>query len=396
MIIQNSTINSSASRRYQSTQSTYVENKTWDNATGTSFTEACSNVIHKSESSASKNGAYCDVPLDQTDSSEHTFNSEEFPSDTLAESPSTVDNELENLMGRFKSYKATSIPTVQERIEMVRDLQQKTLDYLLRILFGDKPEHVRGASQIDRTTSAAEQSADNLVTMEAELLGQTLGTGGHHEYFYYYAEQETTCFETTGTAITADGRELSFNISLEMSRSFTEMASESIDFGQPRLCDPLVINLNTNVASVSDQKFFFDIDADGTEDEISMLGADSGYLALDNNEDGIINDGSELFGTTSGNGFKDLLAHDEDGNGWIDEADSIFNKLKIWSMDENGNSTLIDLIDAGVGAIYLGYENTPFSLNNAENETNAIIQKSGMFLYEDGTAGTVQQMDLAV
>ncbi len=389
-------MNSSASRRYQSTQSSYVENKTWDNATGTTFTEACSTVIHKTESSASKNGAYCDVPLDQIDTSELAFTSENFPSDTLVESSSTVNGELEDLMERFKSYKATSIPTVQEKIEMLRDLQQKTLDYLLRILFGGSSEYVRGANHIDRTTSAAEQSADNPVTMEAELLGQTLGTGGHHESFYYYAEKELTCFETTGTAITADGRELSFNISLAMSRSFTEMASESIDFGQPRLCDPLVINLNTNVASVSDQKFFFDIDADGTKDEISMLGADSGYLALDNNEDGIINDGSELFGTTSGNGFKDLLSHDEDGNGWIDEADSIFDKLKIWSMDENGNSTLIDLKEAGIGAIYLGYENTEFSLKNAENETNAVIQKTGIFLYEDGMSGTVQQMDLAV
>ena len=65
-------------------------------------------------------------------------------------------------------------------------------------------------------------------------------------------------------------------------------------------------------------------------------------------------------------------------------------------MDENGNFTLIDLLKAGVGAIYLGYENTEFSLKNAENETNAVIQKTGLFLFEDGTAGTVQQMDLAV
>lgn len=373
-----------------------MEQSTWDNSAGTSFTEGLSNVVHKTESSASKNGAYCDTPLDLTDMSEHGFSSEGLPAETDSEPPSITSSELEDLMGQFKSYKTTSIPTIQERIEMVRDLKQKTLDYLLRILFGDKPENVRGANYINRTTSAAEQSANNPVTIEAQFLGQAQSTGGHHEYFYYYAERETTCFETTGTAITADGRELSFNISLEMSRSFTEMASESIDFGQPRLCDPLVINLNTNVASVSDQKFFFDIDADGTKDEISMLGADSGYLALDNNEDGIINDGSELFGTTSGNGFKDLLAHDEDGNGWIDEADSIFDKLKIWSMDENGNSTLINLIDAGVGAIYLGYENTQFSLNNAENETNAVIQKTGLFLFEDGTSGTVQQMDLAV
>ena len=181
-----------------------------------------------------------------------------------------------------------------------------------------------------------------------------------------------------------------------MSRSFVEMAEEQIDFGQPRLCDPLVINLNANVASVSDQKFFFDIDADGTQEEISMLNKNSGYLALDHNEDGIINDGNELFGTQSGNGFKDLLAYDEDGNGWIDEADSIFQRLKIWTMDENGTSTLIDLKEANVGAIYLGYENTEFSLKNEAHETNAVIQKTGLFLYEDGTSGTVQQMDLAV
>ena len=396
MIIQTSNLNTSASRRYRSTESTYTEHRNWDNATGTNFTEVCSSVVKKEELSGSKNGAYCDVPLDQIDESEYGFKSEEAPLENVDSNQTVASGELENLMNRFKGYKTTTIPTVQERIEMVRDLQQKTLDYLLRILFGDKPENVRGANHIDRTSTPAEQSANNPVTIEAQLLGENLGTGGHHEYFYYYEETETTCFNTTGTAITADGRELSFNISLEMSRSFVEMASESIDFGQPRLCDPLVINLNTNVASVSDQKFFFDIDADGIKDEISMLGADSGYLALDNNEDGIINDGSELFGTQSGNGFKDLLAYDEDGNGWIDEADSIFKKLKIWSMDENGNSTLIDLLEAGVGAIYLGYENTEFSLKNAENETNAVIQKTGLFLFEDGTSGTVQQMDLAV
>ena len=396
LIIQNSNLNTRASRHYQSVESTYTEHRQWDNAAGTNFTEVCSSVARREERSGSMNGAYSNVPLDQTEDSEYDFRSEDFPSDTLEETPSTVNGELEDLMGQFKSYKATTIPTVQERIEMVRDLQQKALDYLLRILFGDKPSDIRGCNHIDRKSSPAEQSADNPVTMEGELLGQNLGTGGHHEYFYYYAEKEVTCFNTTGTAITADGRELSFNISLEMSRSFTEMASESIDFGQPRLCDPLVINLNTNVASVSDQKFFFDIDADGEKEEISMLGADNGYLALDNNEDGIINDGSELFGTQSGNGFKDLLAYDEDGNGWIDEADSIFDKLKIWSMDENGNATLIDLLEAGVGAIYLGYENTEFSLKNAENETDAVIQKTGLFLFEDGTAGTVQQMDLAV
>ena len=77
----------------------------------------------------------------------------------------------------------------------------------------------------------------------------------------------------------------------------------------------------------------FDIDADGEEESISYLQGGSGYLALDKNGDGVINDGSELFGTKSGDGFADLAEYDADGNGWIDENDPIFDKLLIWAKD---------------------------------------------------------------
>jgi len=385
LIIQSSSVGTSASRRYQSVQSSYSEHTEWDNATGAFFQETCSTIIHEKELYTSQNGSMCTPQEDTTDETSVNNN---IDSEDNAEIPA--------LLNRFSPIQVNGIPTVQDRLEMVRDIKERSLEYLLRILFGDGEKYVKDVNQIDRTTTPGEASANNPITLLANDLGQNLGTGWSHYSFYYCAENETTCFDTTGTAITADGRQLNFNISVEMSRSFVEMAEEQIDFGQPRLCDPLVINLGCNVASVSDQKFFFDIDADGIEDEISMLGKDSGYLALDTNADGIINNGSELFGTQSGNGFKDLLAHDEDGNGWIDEADSIFQKLKIWSMDEYGNSTLIDLKEAGVGAIYLGYENTEFSLKNEANETNAVIQKTGLFLYENGESGTVQQMDLAV
>lgn len=384
MIIQSSNVGTSASRRYIHNQLNYTEHTEWNNATGDFFQETCQEAIHIKESSLSQNGATY-VPISDC----------EHQTDTTEEKPS-LDIEMEVLKNRLSPLQSKGIPTIQERLEMIRDIQQKSLDYLLRVLFGDDEKYVKDVNSIDRTTTPGEKSVNHPVTKLANELGQNLGTGWSHYSFYYCEESETTCFDTTGTAITADGRQLNFQISVEMSRSFVEMSEDKIDFGQPRLCDPLVINLNTNVASVSDQKFFFDIDADGEKEEISILGKDSGYLALDKNEDGTINDGSELFGTQSGNGFKDLLTHDEDGNGWIDEADSIFHKLKIWSMDENGISTLIDLKEAGIGAIYLGYENTEFSLKNQAHETNAVIQKTGLFLYENGDAGTVQQMDLAV
>ena len=384
LIIQTSSVGTSASRKYSYNQTSYTEHSEWDNATGEFYQEICSEALSVKEESASRNGSACQSSLVSEDNTEPT-----------TEEPS-LSAEMEALKNRISPLQANGIPTIQDRIEMVKKIQQQSLDYLLRILFGDDEKYVKDVNQIDRSSTPKQANTQDLSQFLSAKADKNLGTGWSHYSFYYCDESETTNFNTVGTAITTDGRELSFNISVEMSRSFVEMAEEKIDFGQPRLCDPLVINLNTNVASVSDQKFFFDIDADGTEDEISMLEKSSGYLALDNNADGIINDGSELFGTQSGNGFKDLLAFDEDGNGWIDEADSIFQKLKIWIMDENGKSTLMDLKETGVGAIYLGYENTEFSLKNEAHETNAVIQKTGLFLYEDGTSGTMQQLDLAV
>ena len=162
---------------------------------------------------------------------------------------------------------------------------------------------------------------------------------------------------------------------------------------QARLCDPLVINLNSSSAHVSDQKFYFDLD--GKLDEISRLAAGSGFLALDKNGEGNINDGNELFGTKSKDGFADLATYDEDGNGWIDENDPIFDKLQIWTKDASGRDILCAIGKAGIGAIYLGNEQTDFSLNSAkDNSTNALVRKTGIFLYENGGCGTIQHLDM--
>ena len=104
-------------------------------------------------------------------------------------------------------------------------------------------------------------------------------------------ESEDTAFSTVGTVRTADGREINFNVNVGMSREFQEHFQEDLQISSFKMCDPLVINLNTDVAELSDQTFYFDIDGDGEKDEISQLGSGSGYLALDKNGDGQINDG---------------------------------------------------------------------------------------------------------
>ena len=212
----------------------------------------------------------------------------------------------------------------------------------------------------------------------------------------FVSESESTTFASSGMVKTQDGRSIDFNIEVSMSRAFTSQINTLTTQNYIKT-DPLVINLDTDIGSVTDQKFLFDLDSDGDEEEISFAGKGSGFLALDRDGDGRIGDGSELFGTKSGDGFKDLAAFDEDGNGWIDENDSIYSKLKVWTKDEAGNDYLINLKDADVGAIYLDNADTQFSLKDGNNRLNGEIKKTGIYLHEStGAAGTLNHVDLAV
>lgn len=285
---------------------------------------------------------------------------------------------LEDLSTHLKNVSGSrQVNQQDDPLETVRSIKQQCVEFLMELLF-----HFRG---------------------ERYSLGNGAWSGGMNMYTvngfqsqYYHMEEENTTFSTVGTVKTADGRELSFNLEMSMSRRFEEYYAQNYVTSVKTFHDPLVINLDTNVAQVSDQKFFFDLDCDGEEEEISSLQAGSGFLALDLNGDGVINDGSELFGPESGNGFADLAKHDADGNGWIDENDPIWEKLLIWTKDEDGKDKLYHLSDLGVGAIGLGNVNTQFALNSQkDNETNAMIRKTGIFLYENGTVSTVQHLDLA-
>ena len=159
--------------------------------------------------------------------------------------------------------------------------------------------------------------------------------------------------------------------------------------------DPLILNFEGNYADLTDEKYEFDLDADGNTELISYLAGNSGMLALDRNSDGIINDGSELFGAQTGNGFAELAAYDEDSNGYIDEADSIFDQLLIWRKGRE-EDTLETLSERDIGAIYLGATDTPFDIKGEDNLHNGRVRTSGVYLTEAGEVGTLQQIDMVV
>ncbi len=202
------------------------------------------------------------------------------------------------------------------------DMKIKMLRQLLALMRGEKiPVEDRFKTNYSKVLDLRSQKfkqmslaveGNAVVAVPADRISPlTTGTGTVWQKITatsgYVSEYEGTTFATTGIVKTQDGRSIDFNMELTMSRSFVSQI-DTLEVQDYIKTDPLVINLDTDIATVSDQKFYFDLDSDGKKEKISFAGEGSGFLALDKNGDGKINDGSELFGTKSGDGFRDLAA----------------------------------------------------------------------------------------
>lgn len=119
-------------------------------------------------------------------------------------------------------------------------------------------------------------------------------------------------------------------------------------------CSPIVIDLGNNGIRLGEAGagVYFDINANGTRDHIQWVraGGDEAFLALDRSGNGLVDDGSELFGvgtplTLEGrnapNGFVGLAQYDArqlggNDDGLISEADAIWPQLRLW-LDANAD-----------------------------------------------------------
>ncbi len=214
----------------------------------------------------------------------------------------------------------------------------------------------------------------------------------------YYQKQAIEFSSSVKIQTPTQSFEMSLNLSF--SQEFYESHNTQMIIGDKSFIDPLVINYDEDVnpfANISNLHFAFDLDSDGKDELIPYLKAGAGYLVLDKNLNGKIDSGKELFGPQTGDGFKELAKGDGGKNGFIDEADEVFSKLKIWSFDEAGNSSLISLLDANVGAIYLSDVQSGFNYKDGINSTLAQQQGNGVFIKEDGSGlGVVNSINIVV
>ena len=222
------------------------------------------------------------------------------------------------------------------------------------------------------------------------------GWGVEYDMEETRVEKEYMSFSAEGVVKTADGKQINFELSLEMRRTFMERNELHLRAGDPAEKDPLIINYDGNAAELTNKKYAFDIDSDGKEDNIPFVKPGSGFLILDKNGDGRINNGSELFGAKTGNGFAELSMHDNDKNGWIDENDPVFEDLGIWTKSRSGEDNIYSLKQKDIGAIYLQNAISKFSINDEANNKLGRTVSSSIYLHENGRPGTVQQVNLYV
>ena len=96
------------------------------------------------------------------------------------------------------------------------------------------------------------------------------------------------------------------------------------------------------ILDVEDGVYFDEDNVDLTE-KTQWVDADDALLAMDLNGDGVINDGSELFGSSTvladgslaKTGFEALAQYDSNGDMVIDEQDEKFSEMLLW---QDGNT----------------------------------------------------------
>jgi hypothetical protein len=247
-----------------------------------------------------------------------------------------------------------------------------------------------GEEQAAAAGEAVSRAQAEAAAPRAPPAPQRAGWGLEVDLAVTQIDRTAVSFRATAQVTTADGRQLAAAASLDMERVSTRTAEVHLRAGDARVKDPLAVNLDGGPVSLAGTQRL-DLDGDGQAEEVAQLAGGSAWLARDLDGSGAVESGAELFGPATGDGFGELAALDGDGNGWVDEGDRAFAELALWD-----GRTLTPLAAAGIGALSTASAATPLAVSGDGGAPAGQIRATGLYLREDGAAGTLQHVDLAV
>ena len=141
--------------------------------------------------------------------------------------------------------------------------------------------------------------------------------------------------------------------------------------------DPLVADLGNDGFDMlnSENRVYFDLDGDKLKEKTTWTSKKDGFLSIDLNDNGKIDNGAELFGDTfmladgkyAKSAIEALTSLDKNKDGVIDAKDEVYSKLRIWK-DENGNG----ISEVGELKSLADYNITSINITDVKDEKSDI------------------------
>lgn len=149
---------------------------------------------------------------------------------------------------------------------------------------------------------------------------------------------------------------------------------------------PMAIDLDgegIETIDINNSQIYFDVDNDGFREQTGWISKNEAILAIDKNNNGKIDNQTEMFGSTEKTGFEELKELDTNNDGVIDSNDTDFDKIRLWQdLNENGvtdDGELKTATEAGIQSISLN------SSKMSELNNNNIITEKATITYTDGS-----------
>ena len=189
----------------------------------------------------------------------------------------------------------------------------------------------------------------------------------------------------------------------EIKASVSDFFTDALNWTPPR--DPLAFDLDGDGIETlgTEAGVLFDHNANGMKQGTGWIASDDGLLVLDRNDNGTIDDGTELFGDntklsngrTATNGFEALADLDTNSDGMVNVQDMEFSNLRVWrDLNSDGisqSNELSSLEEIGISAISV----TSNAAGGDQGNGN-MITRVGEFTRLDGSKGEAGALDFAV